>query len=76
MVHRHQRKAPILHFLEVQTCHKVKATNILNVPQLNVSPLKQKERDSFSRNSSCGYRGWKGGLAGVDLGRGDAEVHV
>lgn len=39
-----KKKALILHFQEVQTCHRVKATNILNVPQLNVSPLKHDKR--------------------------------
>jgi len=77
MVHHQQKKAPVLHFQEVQTCHKVKATNMLNVPQLDVSPLKHNKRKHwFSRNSSRGYRGWQGGLASFDLGRADAEVQV
>ena len=44
MVRHQQKKALILHFQEDQTYHRVKATNILNVPQLNVSPLKHDKR--------------------------------
>lgn len=68
MVHHHHRIAQFYISWKSKHVTKVKATNILNVPQLNVSPLKQKER-FISRNSSCGYRGWQGGLASVDLGK-------
>lgn len=58
-------------------CYRLKATNILNVPQLNVSPLKQDKRKEIDfTDSSCDYIGWQGGPAGGNPGRADAAVQV